>query len=366
MCPYPWYQVMRLSKDKKQQRYQMVVYAKEHGIKPTARLYATGPKTVRKWVRRFNEGGYQALNDISRRPHHSPNATPEDLKQRVIKLKDEYKRVGAEQIKILENLEVSPKTMRKIWRKAEVPSRIRRKKHVTKQNLRDIKKEFALFERSCEDTKDLDDIPEYWPQMMRKNLPKVQYTLREVSCGVQFLGFSDERSLTHAELFADYVNEHLKKYDLIIEKGVRQTDNGVEYCGSWSAKNPSAYTLRIESSKLTHATIPPGAHRFQSDVETVHNLIEVDFYEIETFIDRTDFIEKANTYQLFFNLERPNTYKENKSPWQLAQEKRPDMPKEALMLPAVDLDALLSEKLAYLSQGGYDVSSGPFILGKFY
>jgi len=94
-------------------------------------------------------------------------------------------------------------------------------------------------------------------------------------------------------------------------------------------------------------------------VETVHNLIEVDFYEIETFIDRTDFIEKANTYQLFFNLERPNTYKENKSPWQLAQEKRPDMPKEALMLPAVDLDALLSEKLAYLSQGGYDVSSGP-------
>jgi len=48
MCPYPWYQVMRLSKDKKQQRYQMVIYAKEHGIKPTARLYATNPKTVRK------------------------------------------------------------------------------------------------------------------------------------------------------------------------------------------------------------------------------------------------------------------------------------------------------------------------------
>ena len=60
MCPYQWYQVMRLSKDKKQIRYQMVIYAKEHGIKPTARLYATGPKTVRKWVRRFEQGGYQA------------------------------------------------------------------------------------------------------------------------------------------------------------------------------------------------------------------------------------------------------------------------------------------------------------------
>ena len=66
MCPYPWYQVMRLSKDKKQQRYQMVTYAKEHGVKPASRLYATSPKTVRKWLMRFIEGGYQAL-DLSGR-----------------------------------------------------------------------------------------------------------------------------------------------------------------------------------------------------------------------------------------------------------------------------------------------------------
>ena len=151
----------------------------------------------------------------------------------------------------------------------------------------------------------------------------------------------------------------LKRYSLIIENGIRQTDNGSEYIGSWSAKEPSAYTLEIESAKLTHGTIPPGAHRFQSDVETVHNLIEFEFYEIERFADRTDFMEKAHTYQLFFNLERPNTYKEDKSPWQLAQEKNPDITKDALMLPPVDLDALLSEKLAYSSLGGYDVYSAP-------
>jgi len=360
MCPYPWYQVMRLSKDKKQQRYQMVVYAKEHGVKPTARLYRTTPKTVRKWLMRFTEGSYQALADMSHKPHYSPMAISEAHKQEIVKLKGEYKRLGAEQIKILENLDTSAKTMRKIWRKAGVSSRKRRKKHVTKQNLRDVKKTFALFERVCEDTKDLDDIPEYWPQMMNKRLPKVQYTLREVSCGVQFLGFADERSLTHAELFAEYVNEHLKKYGLIIENGIRQTDNGSEYIGSWSAKNPSAYTLKIESAKLVHGTIPPGAHRFQSDVETVHNLIEIDFYEIEQFIDKADFMEKALTYQLFFNLIRPNTYKENKSPWQLAKEKRPDIPKEALMLPPIDLDTLLDKKLANLTIGGYYVYSVPY------
>ena len=365
MCPYQWYQVMRLSKDKKQQRYQMIVYAKEHGIKPTAKLYATGPKTVRKWLRRFNAGGYQALADLSRRPKRSPNKTSPEAISRIIKLKGEYKRLGAEQIKALENLTTSAKTMRKIWRENGVSSRQRRKKHVTKQNLREIKKLFALFERVCEDTKDLDDIPEYWPQMMRKRLPKVQYTLREVSCGVQFLGFADERSIIHSELFAEYVNEHLEKYGLIIKEGIRQTDNGSEYVGSWSAKKPSAYTKAIEAAKLTHGTIPPGAHRFQSDVETVHNLIEIDFYEIENFTDRDDFMQKAYTYQLFFNLERPNTYKENKSPWQLAQEKRPDIPIEALMLPPVDLDVLLNKKLASLTTGGYDVYSAPFFVRIF-
>jgi len=352
---------MRLSKDKKQQRYQMVIYAKERGIKPAAKTFATTVKTVRKWLRRFDEGGYQALADISRRPGHSPNRISQELTRKIIKLKDDYKRLGAEQIKILENLTTSAKTMRKIWRENGVSSRQRRKKHVTKQNLREVKKQFALFERSCEDTKDLNDIPEYWPQMMDKNkrLPKIQYTHREVSCGVQFLGFAGERSLMHAVLFTEYINEHLKRYGLIVENGIRQTDNGSEYIGAWSAKKASAYTLAIESEKLVHGTIPPGAHRFQSDVETVHNLIETDFYEIEEFADRDDFMEKAHTYQLFFNLERPNTYKENKSPWQLAKEKRPDIPKEALMLPPVDLDALLDKKLANLAIGGYHVYSAP-------
>ena len=364
MCPYPWYQVMRLSKDKKQQRYQMVIYAKEHGVKPTAKLYATTPKTVRKWLVRFIDGGYQALNDISRRPHASPKAIHDNLQKKIVALKAVYKQVGADHVKILENLPVSPKTIRKIWRKNGISSRMRRKKHITKQNLRQIKKQFALFERVCEDTKDLFDIPEYWPQMKLKKLPKTQYTFREVSCGVQFLGFANERSLTHTELFAGYINEHLKKYGLIVENGIRQTDNGSEYIGSWSAKNPSAYTIAIESDKLIHGTIPPGAHRFQSDVETVHNLIETEFYEIEKFDDRRDFMDKAYTYLLFFNLERPNTYKERKSPWQLAREKHPDIKKETLMLPPVDLDALLNnklnKKLANSAIGGYDVYSTPF------
>ncbi|MFH0853734.1 MAG: hypothetical protein V1853_05005, partial [bacterium] len=53
---------------------------------------------------------------------------------------------------------------------------------------------------------------------------------------------------------------------------------------------------------------------------------------------------------------------ENKSPWQLAVEKRPDITKEALMLPPVDLDALLHKKLVDQAIGGYDVYSTPYFI----
>ena len=72
-------------------------------------------------------------------------------------------------------------------------------------------------------------------------------------------------------------------------------------------------------------------------------------------------MSKADTYQLFFNLERPNTYKERKTPWQLASEKKPDLDKRLLMTPAVDLDALLNAYLTFLAQGGKNLLTDPLL-----
>ena len=197
--------------------------------------------------------------------------------------------------------------------------------------------------------------------MKTLNLPKVQYTFREISTGILFLGFANNRSLTHSVLFATYINHFLKKFNALPETSKRQTDNGSEYIGSWNAKNPSDYTLTIESlDGQQHNTIFPGAHRMQADVETIHNLMEIEFYEIEPFKNRLDFINKASNYQLFFNLHRPNSYKEHQTPWQLAHDKRPDLDKRLLMIPAVDLDVLLNWKIDFLTQWGNDHLTVPY------
>jgi len=342
----------------------MAQYALSHGIKPTARVFGTSPPVVRKWLNRFKEQGYAGLVDLSRRPHHSPRATLQHIKDRIVALRTKkYRNLGATQVKTLENLPQAPKTIRKLWREAGVQRGRRKKKYITKQNLREVKKQFYLFQQCCEDTKDLFDIPEYWPQMKRLDLPVVQYTRREISCGILFTGFANERSLIHATLFAAYINYQMAKYKAMPERDSArlQTDNGSEFVGSWNAKEPSVYTRTVESLPgQEHTTIFPGAHRMQADVETIHGLMETEFYEIEKFADRDDFMRKANTYQLFFNLERPNTYKEHKTPWQLAKEKNPNLDKRLLMTPAVDLDLLLNRYLTFLAQGGKDLLTNPF------
>lgn len=128
----------------------------------------------------------------------------------------------------------------------------------------------------------------------KHNLPRIQYTFREVSCGIQFPGFANERSLTRAALFAQHVNRRLRKPDLLPETSVRQADDGSEYIGSWNSKEPSSYTLAVESLPgCKHHTIFPGAHKMQSDVEAVHNPIEAEFYELGTFPVRKYLVNKA-------------------------------------------------------------------------
>ena len=133
MCPIRYYQTMRNCTDNKQHRYQMVVFADRNGVKPAARAFNTSPSVIRKWRDRYESEGYGGLEDKSRRPFKMPRETPEAEKRKIVKLRKRYKRMGAEQVKRVEDLEQSAVTIRKIWREAGVSRRRRRKKYKTKK-----------------------------------------------------------------------------------------------------------------------------------------------------------------------------------------------------------------------------------------
>jgi len=360
MSPIKYYQIMRNCKDKKQYRLAMVQYAKEIGIKPTAKLFKTTAKTVRKWVRRYSQEGYKGLENQSTRPRHSPRKVDKEKEEYIVGLKKKYKRIGADKVKDLAKLDISSKTIRRIWKRNNVGDNRRRRKRETKRNLREVKKRLRFLQLVCEDTKDLSDIPEYLPYIRIKGLPRYQYTFRDVTSGMVFLGFSNEKTIDKASLFAEILQDMLITRGADLSKTTRQTDNGSEYIGSWNAKEPSSYTKVVEKIKgQKHQTIPVRRHRWQADVETFHDIIEREFFEVEEFKDRKDFMDKVYTYQLFFNLKRRNMYKENKTPIEIANQKRPTLTKDVAMIPTFDLDYLAEQRFFFLTQGGYDVLSNP-------
>lgn len=373
MCPVQYYTIMLNCKDKKLLRMRMVWHFKEHkNLSLTARAFKTTRITVSKWVKRYEEAGYAGLESLSTRPHSSPFETPKEIKDQVIRAKKKYRHIGAKQIKLLANLEPCPDTILKICKEAGFKPRKRIKKHVTKQNLRAVKKLWALFQQICVDVKYLDDIPNYYLYMKHHNLPVYQYTARDVTSGITFWAFAYEKTLTNAVIFIIYVFEHLKAHGVDLSKVTIQTDNGSEFIGLPTAKELSEFTKTIMSYGSRHSTIPLGAHRFQADVETFHNLEETDFFDVESFNGMNVFLDKTNTYILWFNLERPNTYKENQTPLQIAKTKVPHISKSVVMLPPIILDSMIKDirnldsEIKYMYKGVYDVLQNPFKVCKIF
>ncbi len=356
--PLPYYELMRQSKDPRFFRLRLVRFAQQHGIKPTARAFSTRRKTVRKWLRRYEEGGYRALRGRSRAPKNPARRIPDSQRRRALKLKRQLPSWGAQRIKDQFRLSISEKAIRKIWREAGLLKR-KRRKHKTKQNLREVKRRWKLFEQTDIDTKDLDDIPELWPQIQRHHLPTIQYTAREVVSGTQFLAYAYERSLTFSTFWIERLTEHLAECGVELEGCRIQTDNGSEFIGAWNAKNDSAFTQAVQRAGAVHHTIPPGAHTFQADVETVHRLIEDELYEVEDFCGLANFLHKTYSYNLWFNFARTNSYKENQTPWQIVHRRNPELPKALLAFPVILLDHAWAQHHQQ-AQGGYDVLQYPY------
>ena len=359
MHPYLYDTMRRQSKDPRQLRYQLVVYAREQGVKPAARRFATTPKTVRKWLRRWSGNSLEGLADQSRAPKHPVRRVSPAERARALRAKRRLPSFGAQRIRELEGLQMSVKAIRKCWRE-EGLLKTKRKKRKTKQDLRAVKANWRLGQQLCMDTKDLDDIPELWPQIQQHKLPTIQYTVREVVSGLQYIAYARQRALCYSALFAQYVLDHLQRCGLDLHGSVLQTDNGSEFIGAWNARDDSVFTQTVHAVPgLIHGTIPPGAHTWQSDVETVPRLIEDEFYEVERFHSRSDFLAKAATYNLWFNVARTNSHKEHQTPWQIIHQRDKNISPHIVLLPPVFLDELFAQHSHYIPAGGYHVVPGP-------
>jgi transposase len=260
MCPLRYYTMLRQSKDRVYLRLELVRYAREHGIKAAARQFSTTVKTVRKWLRRWQPGSLRGLQDRSRAPLRPRRGVTARQRRRAVSLKWRLPSWGASRLKRDFRLALSEKAIRRIWRDEGLRRR-KRRKHKTKQCLREVKRRWRLFEQTCIDTKDLCDIPELWAQAKVLGLPRYQYTAREVTSGWHYMAFAQECTLAYAKLFAEVVTSHLRSCGVRLRGSRFQTDHGCEFVGSWQSRQDSEFTRAVKSARgLVHTTIPARAH----------------------------------------------------------------------------------------------------------
>ena len=353
-----YFELYRMRTDRHWLHQKVVSYAREHGIKAATREFGCSRNTVRKWLRRAVPGKPSSLAEKSRAPKHCPHKTPAGLEGQIVRLR---KRTGfgAERLVREFDLKVSHNAVARIISHHGL-TRPRKKKPVTKKQLRTVKRAWKLFGQISADTKFLQDIPCYWPQMMRLNLPRFQYTAREIVSGACFTAYADELSKSYAVFLAEQLSAHLALHGVDLHSLVWQTDNGCEFQENKEERGlPS--TVRAVGSD--HRFIPPKRYTWQSDVETVHRLVEDEFFDLEHFRDRDDFFAKVTTYWSYFNLLRPNRGKEWQSPLQILQDRAPSLAGALLHWQPLNLSLRHHAYLPNGYQRGHDLPRYPCYRG---
>jgi transposase len=342
-------------------RLRLVQAGQQLGVKPAARLFGASPQTVRLWLRRYREAGRSGLGDRSHAPRRCPHKASPARERQVLEAR-QRSGFGPRRLKVEFELSPSIGAIARILRQRGLV-RPRKKKRVTKQDLRAVKAHWAVFSKFCHDTKDLDDIPHYWLQAKAQGLPVVQYTAREVRTGLTFADYAQSRSASLACLFAERVISHLAACGVDLKEAGFQSDNGSEYAGGKDQQgNPHGFKPTVESHGLTHTFIPPSAHTYNSDVETVHRLCEDEFFDREDFRDRRHFLDKARSYWLYFNAARRNSSKQDRCPLQLLRELTPQVNPRIVIWPSSFLEDHLQTLLPkeILRARGKDQSVHPF------
>ena len=330
-------------------RHQLVRLAQTHGFKAAARHFGCGRNPVRKWCRRFQDQGHAGLRSQSRAPQSCPHKTTEALEKRVVALRQKSPGFGARRLIAEFDLPLGHNAAQRIIN-AHHLTRPPKRRHRRKNDLRAVKAAYVPFTRFQMDVKYLTDIPFYWPQMQRNGLPRFQYTLRELSCGAQFLASSHELSKTYATLGVERFLKPLHQHGVGTRQVILTTDLGSEFDGDTVHYRPEGFHLTLQQSfGAEHRFNPPACPNANADVESVHNTIEAELFDAQVFSSTADFFAKTSTYQLWYNAARKNSSRGYQSPADLLAAKAPTLSPRIFLLDPIPLESLLP------TGGGHDV-----------
>lgn len=276
-------------------------------VSRTCRYYGISRQVYYKWLRRYEEGGLEALRDRSSRPHVSPKATRVEVVGKIIYLRQTY-HFGPHKIamylKRYHDIELSPSG---IWR---ILHRLDMSRLPSSQRYRRQRDRWKRYEKPEPGHRVQIDVKFIAP-LAGSRRKYYQFTAIDDCTRLRVLRIYDRLNQKTAVQFLDYV---LAKLPFRVER--IQTDNGAEF--------QSAFHYHVLDRGIGHVYIRPATPRLNGKVERSHRIDAEEFYRMLDGVvidDAGVFNKRLREWEDFYNFNRPHGGLGGQTPYERLRQK---------------------------------------------
>lgn len=272
-------------------------------VAATCRYYGISRTRFYRWQRRYQEQGLAGLRDKSRRPHHSPTATPSEVVGKVVHLRQTY-HFGPLKIsmylKRYHDIEISQSGVWRILKRLDMnrlPANQRYKPHA---------KRWKRYEKQQPGHRVQVDVKFITPLEGARKPRYYQFTAIDDCTRLRVLRIYERNNQKTAIQFLDYM---CQKFPFRVD--VIQTDNGSEF--------GSQFHWHVLDRGIQHVYIKPATPRLNGKVERSHRIDAEEFYRLldGQLIDDTElFNDKLNEWEDYYNFDRPHGGLDGHTPYE--------------------------------------------------
>jgi transposase InsO family protein len=141
-----------------------------------------------------------------------------------------------------------------------------------------------------------------------KEVKRFQYTAIDDATRARALYIYDRHNQKNAVDFVDRVRE---KFPFRIH--TIQTDNGHEF--------QAMFHWHCEDLGIRHVYIKKASPHLNGKVERSHLTDQTEFYQLVEYVDDIDILKKLQEWETFYNIHRPNSALNGKTPYEVLKEK---------------------------------------------
>lgn len=288
-------------------KLRVLNHAKKTGnISKTCRFFGLSRQSFYVRKRAYDKFGEQGLapkkHGVS--SEKSPLRTPPEIEEKIIYIRRHY-HLGQLRIswylKRYHGIEISAGGVRGVLKRHNLNRLPRNQK---KRALKTIRYEKQVPGHHIQvDVKFL-----IFPQPDGTKVRRFQYTAIDDATRIRALEVYEKHTQQNAIHFIDYVVE---KFPFRIQ--TIRTDNGHEF--------KAKFHWHVEDLGMRHAYIKPGTPRLNGKVERSHKTDQQEFYQLLEYSGDVDLRKKLETWENFYNFDRPHGAFSGKTPYETLKEK---------------------------------------------